>query len=273
MPRFPAYSSAPLYKGPMQVAISYPSIRETASLTTELPTSEPATAQISYTVQASDLPVCTPNMPFAFAPVIYAQGQNLGGAARTISYRIEQNGTSLNTGNVGSAANNYYWGLTAAVFCAFAPAPPVVGDVLTVKLWANGAGVQINAHALVPYLSRPLFGKKQVVLWRDYGGANAIAREASARKPSWMSATPFVGAAGNNVLYIGPIGTSTFNSLAITQPVWGSWSVNPTYGLCRTAYADYLALYYSIAASAASLSYNADLGITSLTYLPLNIPI
>ena len=273
MPKFPAYSHLPLYNAPMQVAITYPSIRETSGLTTELPASEPETAQVSYTVQASDLPICTPKMPFAFAPMIYLQGQNLSGTSRSISYRTLLNGTSLYTTNIGTATNNQYWGISSALYCAFGAAPPVVGDVLTVKMWSNGGGVQMNAHALVPYLSRPLYGTKQVVLWRDYGGSNAIAREASARKPTWMAATPFTGAAGNNVLYIGPIGTSTFTSIALTQVVPAAWSVNPTFGLCRSAYSDYLAVGSGIAASAAAVSYSADLGITLLTYLPLNIKI
>ena len=273
MPKFPAYSHLPLYNAPMQVAITYPSIRETSGLTTELPTSEPGTAQISYTVEAGDLPVCAPLMPFAYAPFIYAQGQNTGGAARIVSYRIEKNGTSLRTGNMDSAANNYYFALSAASFCAAAAGPPVVGDVLTVKLWANGAGVRLNAHALVPYLSRPLYGLTRLVVWRGYAGTNAIARESSARKPSWMSATPYVGPAGNNAIQVGPIGTATFAVVNITENVPNAWCTAPSYGLFRTQFSDVSQFYQAVASAAASLNFLGDLGATLLTYLPLNIKI
>ena len=275
MPKSPACTGAPAYGTPMQVAITYPDIRETSSLTTELPTSEPETAQVSYTIGANDLPMLTTPISYWISPNVFAQGQNTSGAARTLSYRLEVNGTSVATGSSNNGTNAY-WSLTAYNWWN-AGVLPVLGDVLTVKLWVNGAGCTINAHALKITPTRPLIGTKKPILWYGYGAANACTLEASAPKPTWMTATPTTW----TYYYVVTASTGTTNAYitcgngAANQPPY-IYYPHPTYGLFYTQYGDQQGtgtVYVSAAASAATLPFRTETRVALLTYLPLNIKI
>lgn len=274
MPKFPAISSLPLYSAPRQIGFAYPTMRETSGLTDALPTSEPASAQITYTIGNDDLPTLTTPIPYWISPMIFAQGQNTSGASRTVSYRVEVNGTSIATGssNNGTLA---YWSLSAYSWWN-AGALPVAGDVLTVKLWANGSGCSLNAHALKVTPTRPLIGTKKPILWYGYDATNAFAMEASAPKPSWMTATPTTWVR----VYVMAAATGTSNhvveiSNAGNKPPYIIYP-HPTYGLFTTQYGDQWgagAVYLMAAATAATLPFRTETRVTLLTYLPLNIPI
>ncbi|MEM2263342.1 MAG: hypothetical protein QW160_03890 [Candidatus Bathyarchaeia archaeon] len=94
-----------------------------------LPTSEPATPQIGYTVQDSDLPLITPT-PYSVKYVALLFGAGRCPTAATIYYRMKKNGASVKTGNASVSANNYYtWN------CYFYDVK--VGDVLELALWSS----------------------------------------------------------------------------------------------------------------------------------------
>ena len=268
MPKSPACTGAPAYGSPMQVGITWPAVRETTGLSDALPTSEPASAQITYTVAASDLPTLTAAIPYRYIPFLYAYGQVTGGTDRSISYRIELNGTSIATGNLGSVANNYYYCVYGWNWGANYVA---VGDVLTLKLWASGAGAALTAHALIGHMNRPLYGKKQVVVWGAYGGANAFVLETTAGAPSFGN--PYVE---EGAYFSYPTdSTATTNNYSILIPTAGVPNAIMTridYGLYTMLYPDRFAGFY-IAANAASARPTVIKRPILLTYLPLNIKI
>ena len=274
MPKSPACTGAPAYGTPMQVKFTYPTMRETSGLTDALPTSEPASAQIAYTIGNDDLPTLTTPIPHWISPTIFAQGQNTSGAARTLSYRLEVNGTSVATGS-SSISTSVYWGLSAFNWWN-AGALPVSGDVLTVKLWVDGSGCSLNAHALKVTPTRPLIGTKKPILWYGYGGTNACTLEASAPQPSWMTATPTTWTAYYTVVG----GTGLANSYIMCSNAGNKppyiYYPNATYGLFYTQYGDQQGtgqVLIRVAATAAALQFCTETRVTLLTYLPLNIKI
>ena len=108
--------------------ITYQTPQETLLGTPEtLPTTEPATPQISYTVTSGDLP--TFNMPLfkkIWVALLYGAGKAV--TAATIYWRMKKNGASVATGSGSVAANTFYtWS------CGFYDV--AVGDVLELALW------------------------------------------------------------------------------------------------------------------------------------------
>lgn len=154
MPRFPGCTGSPALGPPCQLVFSWPAVSETTGLTEAIPTSEPATAQISYTIEASHLPTITGiGMGlYRLSPSMWCQVRNTSGAARTVSWRWELNGTSISTGST-SVSNNYYGMLSCT---DHGTTLPMVGDVLTIKLWcATGIGVTLQSHTMAMNITRP----------------------------------------------------------------------------------------------------------------------
>jgi hypothetical protein len=120
-----------------EVNITYKTLDETLLGTAEaIPNAEPATAQISYTVSATThLPEMDANVAFQSVGTLYVGGRNLTASARTLSYRILKNGTSLVTGTVSCVASQY-WSLKLVHASLIGV---VAGDVIDVKLWCADA--------------------------------------------------------------------------------------------------------------------------------------
>lgn len=122
----------PLLTSNKTLNITYQTPQETLLDTPEtLPTTEPATPQIGYTVADADLP--------AFNMGVYAKkwvALLFGGGkfvtAGTVYYRMKKNGVSVTTGNLAMTAN-YYYTLSAWFYDV------AVGDVLEIALWSNQA--------------------------------------------------------------------------------------------------------------------------------------
>lgn len=115
---------------------------------TPLPTSEPATSQIVYTVQEADLPTLSMTVEGRmFVVLIICAGKNTDTASRTVYYRMLKNGSSINTGSVSVSAG-YFWTLNAC-FTNVA-----VGDVLEVRLWATSDLVNWDYTARQVHVSR-----------------------------------------------------------------------------------------------------------------------
>lgn len=111
--------------------ITIPDIQETLLGTPEtLPTTEPGTAQVSYTL-SSLLSFSFPVYNRLDVVCVYAAGKAV--TAATISWRMKRNGTSIATGSFAVAANTFY---TISAF--FLPSiAPYVGDVYEIALWSN----------------------------------------------------------------------------------------------------------------------------------------
>ena len=154
MPNFPSCSGAPTMGPPCQLAFTWPAVSETTGLTEAIPTSEPATAQISYTIASEHLPtIAGIGMGlYRLSPGMWCLVRNTSGSNRTVSWRWELNGTSVSTGST-TLSNNYYGNLSCV---DHGTTFPVVGDVLTIKLWcATGSGVALHSHAMAMNITRP----------------------------------------------------------------------------------------------------------------------
>ena len=109
--------------------ISLPTPKESLSTPETLPTTEPVTPQIEYTITTEDLPVITPKpYPNIYTCFLYGAGKFT--SAGTLYWRILYNGASVRTGNSAIAANTFY---TVNSYTRIAGA----GDTIGMKLWSD----------------------------------------------------------------------------------------------------------------------------------------
>jgi hypothetical protein len=127
--------------------ISYVTPQETLLDTPEtLPTTEPSTGQVQYTVASVDLPTLSLPIPSKiWVGLVYAAGKAV--TAATISWRMKKNGASVATGTISVAANTF-WTLCTG-FSGVA-----VGDVLEIALWSNVADSNWDYKAYQVQVSR-----------------------------------------------------------------------------------------------------------------------
>lgn len=134
-----------------------------------LPSTEPASAQISVTIQESDLPIITPDpLGVTYTASLYAAGKNTDAAAQTVSWRVLKNGTSVATGTSTSVPANQFWTHGYFQFLGV-----VVGDVLDVKLWSASANVNYDYYAIAVYPTRANLSKEAIVKDVTYGAIAA----------------------------------------------------------------------------------------------------
>lgn len=122
----------PLLTSLKTLNITYQTPQETLLATPEtLPTTEPATPQIGYTVAEADLPTLSLT-PYKKVWVAIVIGAGKAVTAATISWRMKKNGASVNSGSSSVSANNFF-----TRQCYFRDV--VVGDVLELALWSSVA--------------------------------------------------------------------------------------------------------------------------------------
>lgn len=151
-----------LYQPRHSVSFTYPAPQESRITPTAVPTTEPGTAQFSFTIASSD--VITPPTGWTISTqlLVIANGLNGGATTQNVSYRVKQNGTSLQSSIIATSASRYYtlqWAYTAGVN-GVAP-----GDVITVSLWGpSGFDARYCAVMLQPVVFKPLKNDGGVVL-------------------------------------------------------------------------------------------------------------
>lgn len=140
--------------------ITLPTVRETPISQITLPTSEPATPQISYTVQLSDLAVFTGNMPrsVVHVPFLFATGK-IGATSTVIFFRVLVNGVSQAQGGSINIGAGLYYTLNQMRYI-----PVNVGDVITYSLWSNQTDTTFNYHAFTTCPTRMQLTKPGTVL-------------------------------------------------------------------------------------------------------------
>jgi len=145
MARSPNCTGAPLFKGRVDVSISYPDPDETPLETpVALPTSEPASPQVSFTLATKHLPIWSPyELPHSKMMMLYAGGKNTSGGTLTVYWRVKVNGANRSTGSNTNVGANAYWTLNSLNL----PIPASVGDTVDVYLWASGANVELQYKA------------------------------------------------------------------------------------------------------------------------------
>ena len=140
----------PLMYSPRTDSLSYPAAQETYDAAgTALPTSEPATSQVIYTITSADLPVSTDKTAsMKFTAFLYGGGKNNGASSATVYYRILKNGASVATGSSSVNANYYY-----TVNC-YQLYDVKAGDVIEIRLWASATTVDYRYKAMSVVISR-----------------------------------------------------------------------------------------------------------------------
>lgn len=236
--------------------ITYPAPDETLLATPEaLPTSEPATPQISYTIGPQHLPTVSPaGLKYVLTAILYAAGRNTDAAAQTVYYRIMKNGVSVATGSASVNAGNY-WTHNHARFYDVVP-----GDVLACKLWATSAGVNWDYQALVVHLSRVCAGGPVVSnLMMDMSATYAPALTRGT-PGLYMGANPFFYPGDSNVI----ASLASDFSAGITKP-------HATYGLYRSGYSDYYITSYSAQHATHRPYYIAQHRLEAISFRPLTL--
>lgn len=108
-----------------------------------LPTSEPVTGQIIFTVQDSDIPVFEPvSLPCHYSAFVLASGK-AGAVAAPISYRILKNGVSIAQVNSSNFVAGQFWTLTLYRWYDVLP-----GDELEVRLWTTQTDYNLDYYAM-----------------------------------------------------------------------------------------------------------------------------
>jgi hypothetical protein len=134
--------------------ITYPIPYENLQGTpTALPTTEPVTSQIVYTVVDADVPSISLTVESKKIVVFLGAGNNTDAVAQTVYWRMIKNGSSVANGSASVSAGNYY--TVNAFFYDVA-----VGDTLELRLWASSTGVNWDYTGRFIQLSRVAFFEK-----------------------------------------------------------------------------------------------------------------
>jgi len=132
---------------------TYQTPQETLLGTPEtLPTTEPATPQIGYTVASGDLPTVSASL-YSRKWIGMVIGAGKAVTAATVSWRMKKNGVSVNTGTLAVTANTFY--TIQAWFYDVA-----VGDLLELALWSNVSDSNWDYKAYQIHITRIFFYNK-----------------------------------------------------------------------------------------------------------------
>lgn len=270
MAKQPSCTGVPFFGSPIDITLTYPAMKTSTGLTTVLPTTEPATAQISYTIEEGDLPSTSIPIPYRLAIFLPYAIYNGTGSARLISWRHEINGSSVNTSYI-NVGNNYYLSNTLSIGAGYAT-PLVVGDVITVKLWGAASGIELRSHSFFVVPTRILYGTGTHPVWiapyNTSGGT--ITRESIAPTPSWASSMSsygymryYIDGNDNQLLR----GSTTVEGTSITPIIY----VSNTYGI-GAGYWDAQTLQVNSYVGPNTFVYS-EKRPTLIRYYPIKIPI
>lgn len=145
------------------VTITLPSPQEELLATPEaLPTAEPATSQIVFTIQEGNLPSLPPGATCIYTALLYAAVKNNSASSVTVYYRLLKNGSSVATGSA-AVASGYFctWTFVNRNFYDVK-----AGDILECRLWAAATGVvwDYKALAVCPTRIRGFWRDKQLLI-------------------------------------------------------------------------------------------------------------
>jgi hypothetical protein len=216
--------------------ITYQTPQETLLGTPQtLPTSEPGTPQIGYTVASGDLPTFNLS-PYQMKWVAMVIGAGKAVTAATIYWRMKKNGASVGTSS-GSVSANYYYTVHAYFFDV------AVGDVLELALWSNQTNSNWDYKAYLIQFSRLILLNKPRLLVPCNFAALATHPVLTLGNPGYTSGS----------LY--PMHCDTRLPLASTPVSYDFLYPKNTYGMFQIYYGDY---YY----------FNTSSIRTSSTYRP-----
>jgi hypothetical protein len=138
----------PSYTSLKTLTITYRTPQETLLSTPQsLPTTEPSTPQISYTVASTDLPTLSLKVTKTWTALLYGAGRNTGSTSQTLYWRMKKNGTNVAT-NSSTITQNYYYTVNAYFYDIS------VGDVLELSLWASSSNLNWDYKAFQVQVTR-----------------------------------------------------------------------------------------------------------------------
>lgn len=174
------------------INLTPPVARESNPTATDLPTTKPATAQVSFTLQQSDLPVFSINpLSAKFVPYVNVSGQNNTGGAVTINYEIHKNGASVASGSKTNIANVNYW----SIDCGFGYCVP--GDLLEVFMWSSvSPSCNYSYYSIYTYVSNVQISKDQT-LCKNF----SLATVRGSRSYSLLTSTNYASGSLSNYYY------------------------------------------------------------------------
>ncbi|MEM3623437.1 MAG: hypothetical protein QXR76_06695 [Candidatus Bathyarchaeia archaeon] len=225
----------PLLTSLKTLNITYQTPQETLLGTPEtLPTSEPATPQIGYTVQSSDLPSLSFNV-YSKKWVALVIGAGKFVTAGNIYWRMKKNGSSVYYNYASIPANSYY--TVRAYFLDVA-----VNDILELALWSNVSdsnwdykAYQIHITQIVP------FRKPTILKPCNFASLTSV--------PNLTLGNPY--GSGTQGLY--PVSDDLVLQNIIAAKNFNVLYAALTYGICRIHYGDYS--YANQATNLSSSSY------------------
>lgn len=215
-----------------------------------LPTTEPATPQVRFTLDSEKFPVISPK-PYSvkYIAVVYAAGKFT--TAGTLYWRMKKNAASVATGSTSVPTNNFY--TVNAWFLDVAP-----GDVLEISLWSSVSDSNWDYKAYFIYPTRflpfnPLGGR---ILYYDVRLTNDSTTHPTltlGNPIKWNPNYPFRGEIEGQTpyaWYIHTYGTVAFRYISpnTTLGLWRIWchgdGGNPNTAVALTS-ATYRPYYYS----------------------------
>lgn len=190
-----------------------------------LPTSNPGTPQITYTIQTSDLPSITPSpLGVQYTALLIVGGKNTDAAAQTINYQCYKNGSIVTGGNgLQSVPSWQFWTQSHYRFLGVQ-----VGDVLGVSLWCTNANMNYDYYALSIHPTQMNLGKSYIN--KDVNFSNYIAPSLSSGVPSRRV---------TDYLYIFPSNSTTKSITPNGNVNFGTLSWNSSYFLGKIGYGDF----------------------------------
>lgn len=204
------------------------------STPTALPTAEPGTSQISYTVTAADLPSLNQTVESKIiVALMYAAGKNTDAASQTVYWRMLKNGASVNTGSSAVTAA-YFWTFNAFFYDV------VVGDILELRFWATAATVNWDYEARQLQVTRLALLEKYLLLLCNFTGV-ALHPYLTLGNPSTYSTGAF---------YVYHLSDASINISASKD--FSPWKQNATYKLFRISRGDFNNINSAIIASSAT---------------------
>lgn len=261
MARSPNCTGAPLFKGRVDVTITYPDPDETLLETpVALPTSEPASPQVSFTLATKHLPTWSPfELPHSKMMMLYAGGKNTSGEKPTVYWRAKVNGANHSTGSYPNMSASIYWTLNSLSL----PVPASVGDVVDVYLWASGAGVELQhkAFACMPTRIGPYdIALADVVVGFDGDYPVLTKGPNPSQLPAGNWQAVMSNTLNNQAFYVAP----TANTIRLIMPY-------TQYRLLCAYYGDHSATTGFRINSGIMPYYRTNNRITRLSYTPLNL--
>lgn len=196
--------------------------RETLSGTpTALPSTNPgsASAQATFTVQASDLPTISPSpISTSYTAMVFIGGKNTDAASQTVNYQVYKNGTAIG-GASGSQSvpSNNFWTQSHYRFPTVA-----VGDTLAVSVWSASANVNFDYIAIIVLPTQTNLGKSYL---------NKDVTYSNPQRPTLSSGTPTVRV--NSYFAIYPCDSTTQNITPSSTVKFGGFTWNATYFVGR----------------------------------------